>query len=133
MWLLKSDLPKQLVGYGIAGLLAAAVHLAVLYALVEFFFVAKTLASAVGFATAIPVNYFIQYHFVFQSRVGHVRGFLRYFEVTLFFAGVNTGLFWLLLNFTPINYVVIQIITIITVAGLNFVVNRQFTFSAQSQ
>jgi len=46
---------------------------------------------------------------------------------------VNTGLFWLLLNFTPINYVVIQIITIITVAGLNFVVNRQFTFSAQSQ
>ena len=133
MRFLKSDLPKQLVGYGIAGLMASAVHLAVLYALVEFLLVAKTLASAIGFAAAIPVNYFIQYHFVFQSSVGHVRGFLRYLEVTLFFAAVNTGLFYTLLNFTSMNYIVIQIITIITVAVLNFVVNRQFTFAAQSQ
>ena len=121
----------QFLRYGLAGSTAAATQLAVLVLLTELAAVPSTLASALGFACAVPVNYALQHRFVFNpdSR-SHLLLFSRYVVVTLLTMALNVGLFWLLTSGLGVYYVLSQIITIGLIVPLNYVLNRSFTFSA---
>lgn len=122
------DLAGQILRYGIAGGTAVATHLAVLAALVELFACPATLASALGFACATPVNYVLQHRFVFGSSRRHDVALMRYLTVTFTTLGLNTAIFWLLYSGLGLYYLLAQIGTIAIVVPLNFAANRTFTF-----
>ena len=95
----------QFVLYGLSGSAAAATHLLVLVVLTELGGAPSTLASAVGFICALPVNYSLQHRFVFNKSRQHTVFFMRYLAVTLLTLGLNTCLFWLLTTGLGIFYV----------------------------
>jgi putative flippase GtrA len=114
--------------YMISGGAAAAVHFALLIALVKSLDANPTLASAIGFCAAILVNYSLQYYWTFNTRGTHTATFVRYLGLTLMMLGVNTGLFWLMNVQVGLNYLVAQAIATIIVVPVNFQVNRRVTF-----
>lgn len=124
------DTQWQFIRYILSGFIAVSVHFAVLVVLVESGEFPKTLASVVGFLCAVPVNYLTQYHHVFRAAGSHANTFGRYIAVTLATLAVNAGLFWFLAQIAQINYLVAQGITLGVVVIINFVLNRNFTFSA---
>jgi putative flippase GtrA len=119
----------EFIKYSIAGFAAAATHLAVLAGLVQLMQAPKTMASAIGFCCAIPVNYFIQHRFVFGRTGGHTIYFMRYITVTLILLAANVIIFSIFTQIIGIFYVLAQILVIGIVFVLNFLVNRTFTFS----
>lgn len=119
----------QFLRYGLSGTTAVAVLMLVLVALKEVAGVPSTLASALAFATAVPVNYALQHRFVFNKSRQHRRFFARYVGVTLLTMALNTGLFWLLATALGIFYVASQVITLGIIVPLNFAINRSFTFA----
>lgn len=118
----------QFVRYGLSGAAAAATLLVVLVVLTEVVSAPSTLASALAFASAVPVNYALQHRFVFNKSSQHGRFFARYVGVTLLTMALNTALFWTLTTGLGVFYVVSQVITIGVIVPLNFVINRSFTF-----
>jgi putative flippase GtrA len=120
----------QFILYGLSGSAAAATLLLVLVVLTELGGVPSTLASALGFVCALPVNYTLQHRFVFKKSSGHILFFTRYVTVTLLTLALNTCLFWALTTVLGVYYVVSQAITLGIIVPLNFVVNRSFTFDA---
>jgi putative flippase GtrA len=126
----------QFVRYGLSGSAAAATHLLVLVVLTELVGAPSTLASALGFVCALPVNYGLQHRFVFNKSRQHTVFFTRYVTVTLLTLALNTFLFWALTSGLGLFYLASQIITIAIIVPLNFAVNRSFTFvdfAAQEQ
>ena len=102
----------QFVRYGLSGSAAAVTHLIVLVVLTELGGVPSTLASALGFVGALPVNYGLQHRFVFNRSRRHTVFFTRYLAVTLLTLALNTCLFWALTSGLGVFYVASQIITI---------------------
>lgn len=121
----------QAIRYGIAGSAAALTHLAVLVLLVELVGCPKTLASALGFAAATPVNYGLQHRFVFRRQGGHRRFFTRYLAVTAATMALNTALFVLFTDELGVPYLIAQTVTIGLVVLVNFLLNRHVTFATQ--
>ena len=119
----------QLGRYTVAGGTALATHVAVLSLLVELTPINKTLASAVGFACAVPVNYSLQHRFVFNSRGMHGVRFVRYVLVTLSTMTLNALAFWTLAEILHVYYVTAQLTTTALIFMMNFVVNRFYTFA----
>lgn len=113
-----------------AGSIAAATHLVVLVGLTEMVGLAESLASAIGFCCATPVNYLLQHRYVFSSKALHRKAFSRYLAVTLATLGLNVALFYVLLKAVNLHYVVIQIFVIGVLFVVNFLINRTYTFAA---
>ena len=128
-WALERRTLLQCLRYGVAGGVAAAVHLAVLVVLTELVGTPSTFASAAGFCCAVPVNYALQHRFVFHRNSQHLLFFPRYVSITLLTLALNTGLFWLLTAGLGLYYVASQVVTIGLIVPLNYALNRYFTFS----
>ncbi len=122
----------QFLRYGFAGGASVLTHVFVLYLLVETVQTDKTLASAIGFACAIPVNYLLQHSFVFERNGRHQQYFFRYIAVTLAAMGLNTALFNIGVTVFHFNYLATQIAVIALVFVVNFAINRTFTFTCDS-
>ena len=119
----------RFVRYTLAGGAAVVTHLAVLSLLVQLTPINKTLASTIGFACAIPVNYLLQHRFVFRSSGAHGVRFVRYILVTLSTMTLNTLSFWVLAEVLNMHYVIAQLITTGLVFAMNFVLNCSYTFT----
>jgi putative flippase GtrA len=124
-----SGLLRQFLRYGVSGGAAALTLVIVLVALVELAGCPSTLASAIGFACATPVNYLLQHRFVFGRSRNHRVFFPRYLGVTLATLGLNTLLFWLLTHPLGLFYLASQILTVAAIVPINFAINREFTFA----
>jgi putative flippase GtrA len=118
----------ELWRYVVSGGTAVLVHMLLLFGMVEFLGVQKVFASAVGFAVGSLVNYLLQYHFVFRATCSHFHASFKYIVVTSAMLGVNSMLFWLLINTFSLWYMLAQAMTISIIFALNFLLNRSFTF-----
>jgi putative flippase GtrA len=118
----------ELWRYMVSGSTAVLVHMLLLFGMVEFMGVHKVFASAVGFTIGSGVNYVLQYSFVFRATCSHFNAVFKYIVVTSAMLGVNSMLFWLLINTFSIWYMPAQAMTISIIFVLNFLLNRSFTF-----
>jgi putative flippase GtrA len=121
----------QFLRYGFAGGCALATHLIVLWGLVELLAIDRVVASAAGFLAAIPVNYWLQYRFVFNASGDHSAVAARYLATTLAGLALNTALFAAANMLLQIPYIIAQTGVTLLVFAVNFVANRHFTFSAR--
>jgi putative flippase GtrA len=121
----------QVVRYVLVGLLAVAVHYAVLNGLVELTPLHKLPASIAGFCVAIPVNYSLQHRWVFRSGSAHAMALPRYIMITAFGLIINAVAFAAMLDL-GVPYLLAQAAAIILVTSFNFMANRSFTFAVHS-
>jgi putative flippase GtrA len=115
--------------YLVSGGAAVAVHMALLFALVECLGTDETAATSAGFVLGSVVNYLLQYHFVFGATCRHLNSFFRYGAVTLTMLGVNAIVFRVLIEGVGMWYMLAQAMATGMVFVLNFLVNRSFTFA----
>lgn len=119
---------RQLFLYLLSGGTAMLVHLAVLTGLVEWWALNPGLATGIGFCAGCVVNYLLQHRLAFEAGDAHRASFPRYVGVTAFTLSVNTLLFWLLHDRLALPYLLAQCAATVLVVGLNFQINRKFTF-----
>ena len=115
--------------YSVSGGIAVTVHYFVLIMLVELLAMDATQSSALGFISAVPVNYMLQYHWTFKAQGRHTSTFTKYIFITLIGMLLNTFVFWILYTSLGVWYIYSQAIATGVVLMVNFVVNRFYTFA----
>lgn len=119
---------KQFTSYFTGGVLAVALHLSVLLLLVERFGVAPVLATSVGFALGVCVNYYYQYYITFKSARSHKQALPIFVLLAVIMLQLNFVIFWLLWEKLGVHYVMAQIVSTGVVFLANFTINKRYTF-----
>jgi len=116
--------------YLVSGTAAASMLFAVLTLMVEVFGTPPWLASPVAFVAGAVVNYVLQYHWTFQAQGSHRVMFTRFMLVTLATMSLNTALFWVFTHLMGIHYLIAQALAIGLIIGVNYVINKHYTFAS---
>lgn len=119
----------RLLRFGIAGSLAALVHLALVVALVERAGLSPLQANVAGFGMAFLVSYGGQRYFTFADGGSpHQRALPRFLIVATAGWLLNQSLFALLLACTPLPYPLALGLVLALVAALTFLLARRWVF-----
>lgn len=103
--------------------------LAVLWVLVEFADVDPVLATAISFFLANSVHYIFGRTWIFAGSDRKLStGYAIFLVNAAIGLAVTVGLFWLLTEFTPINYLVVRVIVSVFAGLAVFVLNASFNF-----
>jgi len=125
-WIYRHPVFRYLVGGGTG----AVVIFALLSLLVEVFHVMPLVATTVSFVIGSLVNYTMQYYWTFEATGPHRVMLTRYALVTLVTMSLNTGLFWAFTELLGIHYLIAQGLSIGLIIGVNFFINKHFTFAS---
>ena len=118
--------------YLVSGSLAALVLFTVLTLMVEILGTPPWVASPVAFVIGALVNYTLQYHWTFQAEGSHRVMFTRFMLVTLATMSLNTALFWVFTVIMAIHYLISQALAIGLIIGVNYAINKHYTFASDS-
>lgn len=121
---------RSVIVFGAVGLSAAAVHLMVVWLLVDTTGVAALLANPVGFFVAFWVSFFGHRHGSFARRAPHpiCIALPRFALVAVVGFLVNELLYALLLAYTPLPYTVALFLVIFMVAVGTYLASRHWAF-----
>ena len=103
--------------------------LALLWVLVEQFGVDATLATGLTFMIATSVHYVFGRSWIFAGTERKLAsGYAIFFVNAILGLLITVGLFWLLTEFTPINYLVVRVIVSVFAGLAVFALNAVFNF-----
>lgn len=115
----------QLIKFGIVGVIATVVDVGVLAVLKECFSVDVMIASALGFAVSVTVNYVLSMLFVFESsgrsKVGE---FVIFVLLSIGGLGINQGVMWIGTEFFEAYYLWVKAFALFIVPVYNFVTRK---------
>lgn len=119
----------RLLRFGMAGGLAALVHLLMVVVLVEQARFPPLRANAAGFAVAFLVSYAGQRYFTFaDAGNSHRQALPRHLVVAIGGWLLNQSLFALLLSTTTLPYPLALCLVLAVVAGVTFLLGRHWVF-----
>lgn len=113
----------------LVGVVATAIHFAVLALGVESFGVRAAWASAAGFLISAVANYLLNYRFTFRSQALHTGAALRFACVLAVALALNIALMWLLTEEMGWPYLLAQVLTTLCVLVWNFCAHAAWTFA----
>lgn len=151
--LIKSDTFIQFVKYGLVGVSGLVIELCIFYLLVKVFqvhyFFSPSLSSILGISTtsidqssshvissliAIINNFILNSYFTFKVKNEKIKRFLKFFGIALVGLVVSTLLFNYLNNKLDSSWVMIsKALAVLTVACLQFLFNKFFTFKQEKK
>ncbi|MBV7259412.1 GtrA family protein [Erythrobacter crassostreae] len=106
-----------------------AIGLGVLWLLVEFAGVDPVIATAISFLIANSIHYVFGRTWIFAGSDRKVStGYLLFILNALVGLAVTVGLFWILTEYTAINYLVARVIVSVFAGLAVFVLNAAFNF-----
>jgi len=118
----------QLMRFGVVGVAAMLVHWLVVAALVPLG-MPPLLANVVAFAVAFQVSYWGHRHWTFTAAdLRHRRTLPRFVVVSCSSFVLNEFLYFLLLQYTTLDYRTALTIVLLTVAALTYILSRQWAF-----
>lgn len=115
--------------YLISGGTGAVVIFCLLSLMVEIFDTPPLVATTISFIIGSLVNYTLQYYWTFEAAGPHKVMLSRYAAVTLVTMSLNTALFWAFTEQLGIQYLIAQALSIGLIIGVNFVINKHYTFA----
>ena len=117
----------QLIKFGIVGVIATLIDLAVLILLKEFMHVDVLAASAVAFSVSVIANYILSMLFVFKSRGNSkVKEFLVFVILSIGGLLLNQFIMWIGTEILMLYYLWVKIFACIFVPIYNFVTRKIF-------
>lgn len=122
------SLASQVLRYGLVGVTAVVVHYTIMFALLTFDVFVASIASTIGFIVSIPVNFLGQRHYVFSYDGNVYRQAMLYLVGLLISGFMNWMIVHLIVDKGLQNPLLGQIISSITVVGINYLYNRRITF-----
>ncbi|MGE0278565.1 MAG: GtrA family protein [Nitrospiraceae bacterium] len=118
----------KLFHFAAMGLVATAIHFAVLITLVQISGMAPVSASTLGFITGAAVNYLLNYHFTFKSRKPHTEAAAKFLIVALCGLTLNSSLMYIGTEVLSVQYLISQAAATILVLLWNFTANYLWSF-----
>ena len=117
----------QLIKFGIVGVIATLIDLAVLMVLKEFMKVDVLAASAVAFSVSVIANYILSMLFVFKSRGNSkVKEFLVFVVLSIGGLLLNQFIMWLGTEIMTAYYLWVKAFALVFVPIYNFVTRKIF-------
>lgn len=117
----------QLIKFGIVGVIATLIDLAVLMLLKEFMQVDVLVASAVAFSVSVIANYILSMLFVFKSRGNSkVKEFLVFVILSIGGLLLNQFIMWIGTEIMTAYYLWVKAFALVFVPIYNFVTRKIF-------
>lgn len=127
------EILNQFIKFAAIGVIGTAAHYVLLISLVQFLSIDAIIASGAGFTLGAIINYYLNFHYTFQSTKLHTDALPKFFTVALIGLCINTILMSLLTGMNDIHYLLSQIIATGIVLIWNFIANKIWTFSHKFQ
>ena len=122
----------QFLRFAGVGAVGTAVQYAVLAALVELAGLHPTLASGIGFVGGAFTNYYLNYHFTFQSERRHLSAAPRFFTAAAAGLGLNTLFMAIGTGFLGLHYLIAQCASTAIVLLWNFSASKLWVFEEKN-
>lgn len=122
---------KQLISFGLIGVISTLTHVGTLVVLVEWFHLPPMLATTVGFVLAVVVSYGLNYRYTFAAEGSHARYFPKYATVSVGGFLLNTLIMYTTTHILEWWYLLGQMVTLLIVPVFNFLCNRYWTFESE--
>ena len=117
----------QLIKFGIVGVIATLIDLAVLMLLKEFMHVDVLVASAVAFSVSVIANYILSMLFVFESRGNSkVKEFLVFVVLSIGGLLFNQFIMWIGTEIMTAYYLWVKAFALVFVPIYNFITRKIF-------
>ena len=117
----------QLIKFGIVGMIATLIDLAVLMVLKEFMKVDVLAASAVAFSVSVIANYILSMLFVFKSRGNSkVKEFLVFVILSIGGLLLNQFIMWIGTEIMTAYYLWVKAFALVFVPIYNFITRKIF-------
>ena len=117
----------QLIKFGIVGVIATLIDLAVLMLLKEFMHVDVLVASAVAFSVSVIANYILSMLFVFKgSENSKVKEFIVFVALSIGGLLLNQFIMWLGTEIMSAYYLWTKVFALVFVPIYNFVTRKIF-------
>lgn len=117
----------QLIKFGIVGVIATLIDLAVLMLLKEFMHVDVLVASAVAFSVSVIANYILSMLFVFKgSENSKVKEFIVFVALSIGGLLLNQFIMWLGTEIMTAYYLWVKAFALVFVSIYNFVTRKIF-------
>jgi len=117
----------RFIAVGVSALLT---HWLLVFLLVPLTGLDPLVANVIAFLIAFNVSYFGHRHLTFRaSERSHRQTLPRFAAVALGSFLLNEGLYWVLLNFTPLRYDLAMFLVLGTVAGLTYLLGKFWAFA----
>ncbi|MEE1048397.1 MAG: GtrA family protein [Clostridia bacterium] len=117
----------QLIKFGIVGVIATLIDLAVLMLLKEFMHVDVLVASAVAFSVSVIANYILSMLFVFKgSENSKVKEFIVFVALSIGGLLLNQFIMWLGTEIMTAYYLWVKAFALVFVPIYNFVTRKIF-------
>ncbi|HEX9171787.1 MAG TPA: GtrA family protein [Telluria sp.] len=111
-----------------AGVVATGVHYLVLVTLVSLAGVNPVVATCCGYVAGAFTSYFVNYKVTFRSKQAHGETMIKFASVAMVGFLINTLIVWVGVNLIHLHYVAAQLIATALVFGVNFALNKHWTF-----
>ena len=122
---------KQAVKYYSVGASGVLVNLGILYALTDFagfwYFASQVIAISVSISSNFLFNRFWTFRDSFEDQRNSVM-YVKFLIVSLIGMGIQLGITYLLVENVAVYYMYAAAIGIAIAGGINYVVNRRWTF-----
>jgi putative flippase GtrA len=115
--------------YLLIGLLATAIHYALLMALVELAGAAAAPSAAFGAACGALAAYAGNHRYTFVGGAAHRRALPRFLAVAALGAAANGAIVWAGTEFLGMHYLAAQVVATTIVVWSGYVLNRRLSFA----
>ena len=117
---------KQILRFGIVGMLCFVVDYVLLIALTEIGQLNYLLSNSIAFSVSVILNYFLSIRFVFRSEknTSKIGEFVLFVILSLIGLGLNEILLWLIVEKFNVYYMIAKVIATGIVMVYNFI-NRK--------
>lgn len=123
---------RQFLSFATVGAIGTVAHYATLMVAVSFG-LDPVAASALGCSVGAAVNYVLNYHVTFRSRVDHRRSAPRFAVIAVGSLLLNTLLMAIEVKWLRFHYLVAQLIATALVLCANFLLSRIWAFKEASR
>ncbi|MET0027708.1 MAG: GtrA family protein [Candidatus Thiodiazotropha sp.] len=120
----------EIVRFGIVGVAASLTHFVSVYLIVSVFGLQPILANIFAFLIAFGVSYIGHSLWTFSHKKHqHNKTVARFLGVAIFSFALNEGGYYLLLEYTQLEYLVSLLIVLIIVPVITFILSKYWAFS----
>lgn len=129
------DLFKQLVKFGIVGVISTLLDYGLMVLFAEVFGIYYLLSSTLSYAISLVFNYLASMKYVFRSKedMDKRKEFVIFTVLCLMGMGINQLILWLIVENLGIDYRFSKILAILVVMVWNFVTRKIFLEQKQEE
>ncbi|UQG54442.1 MULTISPECIES: GtrA family protein [unclassified Marinobacter] len=122
---------RQIIRYGITGLIGTTVHFGTLFFLVEIYAVDAVKASSCGFILTVIISYILNYFWTFKTRGNHLPTFIKYLSVSCSGLLLNALIMHVGVNNFGFHYGISQAFVVLVIPLTNYLINHYWTFAGR--